>query len=316
MNNTNATLHAPSRESHDFDVCVIGGGMAGLCAAIASARNGARTALVHDRPVLGGNASSEIRMWICGAHGDHNKETGILEEIQLENLFRNPSLNYSIWDSVLYSKAAYQPNLTLFLNCAVTDAAMDGQRIADVTAWELTSQTWRTIKSRLFIDCSGDSILAALTPAEYRVGREASSEFNEDIEPAHADNRTMGNSLLIQLRRTDTPQLFIPPAWAYQFTNAEDLPNRMGRFAGDNFWWIEVGGLHDTIRDAESTRDELMRIVYGVVDYLKNYGPEKELAANWAVEWIGSVPGKRENRRYIGEHTMTQNDIRGGRRIR
>src|SRR5918998_5672241 len=85
------------RETHEFDVCVIGGGMAGMCAALAAARNGAKTALVHDRPVFGGNASSEVRMWICGAHGKHNKETGILEEVQLENLYHNPTRSYSVW---------------------------------------------------------------------------------------------------------------------------------------------------------------------------------------------------------------------------
>ena len=78
LNLKKSLLH---HESHEFDVCVIGGGMAGLCAAIASARNGAKTALIHDRPVFGGNASSEVRMWIGGEQGSHNKETGILEEI-------------------------------------------------------------------------------------------------------------------------------------------------------------------------------------------------------------------------------------------
>lgn len=299
-------------ESHTYDVCVIGGGMSGLCAAIASARNGARTALVHDRPVLGGNASSEVRMHICGANGENKKETGIVEEIQLENQYRNPSLNFSVWDSVLYGKAAYQSNLTQFLNCTCNDAQMEGDRIATITAWQLTSQTWHTISARLFIDCSGDSILAGLTGAEFRVGRESRAEFDEDIAPETGDTRTMGNSLLLQLRRMDEPQLFVPPTWAYRFTRPDDLPNRLGRFAGDNFWWIEVGGLKDTIQDAEETRDELMRIVYGVVDYIKNHGQEKELAENWAVEWIGSLPGKRENRRYVGDHILTQNDIRSG----
>lgn len=301
-----------NRETHSFDVCVIGGGMSGLCAAIASARNGAKTALVQDRPLFGGNASSEIRMHICGAHGRENKETGIIEEIQLENQYRNPSLNYSIWDSVLYGKAQFQPNLTTFLNCSITGAEMDGERIAAVTGWQGVSQTWHAISARLFIDCSGDSILAGLTPAEFRAGREARSEFDEDIEPCASDLKTMGNSLLVQLRKTDEPQLFIPPAWAYRFTEPEDLPNRVGRFGADNFWWIEVGGLKDTIADAEAARDELMRIVYGVVDYFKNHSPEKELSENWAVEWIGALPGKRESRRYLGDHVMTQNDVRDG----
>jgi hypothetical protein len=222
--NAPGTLPTIQRE---FDVCVIGGGMAGLCAAIASARNGARTCLIHDRPVLGGNASSEIRMWICGAHGEHNKEAGILEEIQLENCYRNPSLNYSIWDSVLYGKAFFQPNLTTLLNCSVFAAEMAGGKIASVTGWQLTTQTWHSVRAAQFIDCSGDSILAPLTGATYRTGRESREEFGEDIEPAKADEKTMGNTLLIQVRRTDSPQPFIPPKWACKFTKPEDLPDRV-----------------------------------------------------------------------------------------
>ncbi len=286
--------------------------MAGLCAAIASARHGARTCLIHDRPVLGGNASSEIRMWICGAHGQHNKETGILEEIQLENCYRNAGLNYSIWDSVLYGKAFFQPGLTTLLNTTCTGAEVDGDRIITITCWTLTSQTWHTIHARQYIDCSGDSILAAVTPAESRRGRESRDEFGEDIQPATADDRTMGNSLLIQIRRTDEPQPFIPPRWAYKFTRPQDLPHRISGVKASNFWWMELGGLNDTIRDAESIRHELMRAVYGVWDYIKNHAPQRDEAETWAVEWIGSLPGKRENRRYVGDHVLTQNDVRAG----
>jgi hypothetical protein len=304
-----------NREDHEFDVCVVGGGMAGMCAAIASARNGAKTALVHDRPVLGGNASSEVRMWICGAHGKHNKETGILEEIQLDNLKYNSALNYSLWDSVLWGKTHFQPNLSLFLNASCTTAEMEGTRIASIEAWQGTSQTVHTIKAKTFIDCSGDSILAPLTGAKFRQGREASSEFNEDIEPAQADDKTMGNTLLIQLRRTDETQTFVAPRWAYKFTTAADLPNRINGVNASNFWWLEVGGLNDTISDAEAIRDELMKVTYGVWDYIKNQAPEREKSKNWAVEWIGSLPGKRENRRYVGDHILTQNDVRDGGRF-
>jgi hypothetical protein len=284
--------------------------MAGLCAAIASARNGAKTCLVQDRPVYGGNASSEVRMWVCGAHGKHNKETGLLEEVQLENCYRNSGLNYCVWDSVLYGKAHFQPNLTPLLNTTCVDAEMDGQTIRSIRCWTLTSQTWHTINARLFIDCSGDSILAPLTGAACRRGREAREEFGEDIEPAIADDRTMGNSLLIQLRRTDEPQPFIPPKWAYKFTSPSDLPHRVHGVRAHNFWWIELGGLQDTIGDAESIRDELMRVTYGVWDYLKNHAPQREEASRWAIEWIGSLPGKRENRRYEGDHILTQHDVR------
>lgn len=309
------TIAELNKENHEFDVCVIGGGMAGLCAAIASARNGAKTALIHDRPVLGGNASSEVRMWICGAHGKHAKETGILEEIQLENQWRNPTLNYSMWDSVLWGKAAFQPNLSLFLNASVADAENDGNVITGVRAWQNTSQTWHTIHAKYFVDCSGDSILAALTPAFFRHGRESRGEFDEDIQPHIGDDKTMGNTLLLQLRRTNEEQPYTPPDWAYKFTSPSDLPHRMRGVQAANFWWIEIGGLLDTIKDAEAIRDELHKITYGVWDYIKNYAPEREEAANWAIEWIGSLPGKRENRRFIGDHVLTQNDIRDGGRF-
>ena len=120
---------------HEADLCVVGGGLAGLCAAVSAARHGARVLLMQDRPMLGGNASSEIRMWVCGAHGDNNRETGLLEEISMDNMARNPDKNYSIWDGILYEKARYQPGIELLLNCTCLDAEMAGSSIAAVTGW-------------------------------------------------------------------------------------------------------------------------------------------------------------------------------------
>ncbi len=251
-------------------------------------------------------------MWICGAGGAENKETGILEEIQLENCYRNNAGVYSIWDSVLYEKIAFQPNLRMLLNCSCHGATVSNGAIESVDAWQLTSQTRFTVHARHFIDCSGDSILAPAAGADFRTGREAREEFDEDIQPFVGDDKTMGNSLLIQLRKTDEPQDFIPPRWAYKFTSPEDFPRRMHGINGHNFWWIELGGLNDTIHDAERIRDELMKAAYGVWDYIKNRAPEREKARNWALEWLGSLPGKRENRRFMGPHILTQNDIRSG----
>ena len=300
------------RKRHEADVCVVGGGMAGLCAAVAAARNGARTVIVQDRPMFGGNASSEVRMWVCGAHGKDNKETGILEELQLENLYRNPSLNYSLWDHVLWERARFQPNLELLLNCSVNDARMDGARIAEIHGWQLTTQTWHSVAARHFIDCSGDSILAPLTGAAHRWGRESRHEHGEDIEPEEADHRVMGHSILIQSHKTDEPQPFTPPRWAYKFERPEDLAYRVRGVNPHNFWWLELGGIDDTIRDTERIRDELLKAAYGVWDYIKNRAPEREKAANWAIHWIGMLPGKRENRRYEGDYVLTQHDIEAG----
>ncbi len=293
---------------HQVEFCVVGGGLAGMCAAIAAARHGTSVLLMQDRPVLGGNASSEIRMHICGARGKDNRETGLIEEIVLENRYRNPLRNYSIWDSVLYEKVRFEPNITLLLNCSCNDAVMDGQKIKSITGWQLTTETWHTVEADLFADCSGDSILAPLTGAEVRVGRESRSEFGEGIEPPVADRRTMGMSCLIQARETDRPQSFIPPAWANVYETDADLPHRGHDLLKTNLWWIELGGEQDSIHDTESIRDELLKVAFGVWDHIKNRGAHG--AENWTLDWLGFLPGKRESRRYVGDYIMTQNDVR------
>ncbi len=296
-------------ETHSFDFVVVGGGMAGMIAAIAAARHGANTALIHDRSVLGGNASSEIRMHICGAHGKDNHETGILEEILLENTYRNNLPNYSIWDSVLYGRTQYQENLELFLNCSVNDCTMDGSHIESVRAWQLTTETWHTIKGDNFADCSGDGILAPLSGAEFRIGREARSEFNESIAPVDPDSKTMGMSCLIQAREYDKPQPFISPDWAYEFKTPADMRGRQCNLRKTNFWWMEVGGEQDSIHDTERLREDLVKISFGVWNYIKNHSPEKDQFEHWALDWMGFLPGKRESRRYVGDHMLTQNDV-------
>ncbi len=293
---------------HNVDFCVIGGGMAGLCAAITAARHGLKVALIQDRPVLGGNASSEVRMWPSGAWGENNRETGIIEELLLENYYLNPLSNYHIWDSILYGKVRYQEGITLLLNSSCVDVEMQGTRIQSVKAWQLTTETWHTVSASVFADCSGDSILAVLSGAEFRIGRESREEFNEDIEPVIGDKKTMGISCLIQFRETDSPQQFIPPKWAYVFKSDAALNNRGHRIHETNFWWIELGGVNDSIHDSEQMKDELLKIAFGVWDHIKNHGDHG--AENWALDWIGFLPGKRESRRYIGDHILTQNDVR------
>ncbi len=293
--------------NHKVDFCIVGGGMAGLCAAIAAARHGVRVALMHDRPVLGGNASSEIRMWICGAHGENNRETGILEEIQLENLYRNPSASYSIWDSILYEKVRAEKNIILLLNCSCMEARVENSIIKSVKGWQLTTETWHTVEADYFGDCSGDSILGMLSGAEYRIGRESREEFNESIEPEVQDQKTMGMSCLFQIRETDRPQPFIAPVWAEKYPTDEDLPHREHDKV-TNFWWIELGGEDDSIHDTEELRDQLLKIVFGVWDHMKNYGDHG--VENWVIDWIGFLPGKRESRRCIGDYILNQNDVK------
>ncbi|MFI4911131.1 MAG: FAD-dependent oxidoreductase [Sedimentisphaeraceae bacterium JB056] len=296
---------------HKVEFCVIGGGLSGICAAVSAARRGVKVALIHDRPVLGGNASSEIRMWVCGAVGLNNRETGIVEEILLENRYRNPEYNYSIWDSILYEKVRFEPNIELLLNCTCNDAEMAGDKIKSVKGWQLTTQTWHTVEADLFADCSGDSILAELTGADFSIGRESSDEYGEGFAPDKADEKMMGMSCLLQVRQTDRYQKFVPPSWAYKYGKG-DLDHRdHSLHEAQNFWWIEVGGEgYEAIYDTEKVRDELLKIVFGVWDHIKNCGDHG--AENWALEWVGFLPGKRESRRYLGDYILTQSDINIG----
>lgn len=296
---------------HDVDICVVGGGIGGMFTAIAAARNGAKVALMHDRPVLGGNASSEIRMWISGAGTRVRdlQETGIMEELLLDNMYSNPKRNYSIWDSLLYEKIRFEPNIDLMLNCSCCKAEMDGDHIVSVTGFQLTTYTWHTVRAKIFADCSGDSILVPLTGADFRVGRESKAEFGEEFGLDKADSHTMGMSLLIQARETDHPVKYTPPKWAYTYKTDEEMYNKPHniRAINTNFYWIELGGMGDSIADTEDVRDELLKIAFGAWDHIKNWGDHG--AENWELEWVGFLPGKRESRRYVGDYTLTQNDV-------
>lgn len=301
--------------SHETDLCVVGGGMAGVCAALAAARHGAKVALMHDRPVPGGNASSECRMHICGADR-HNqiknlRETGILEELRLENLYRNPQKSFSIWDTLLYEKLMFQPGLELLLNCSCLEAETDGDRIVSATGWQGTTQTYHKVKAKIFADCSGDAILAPLTGAQFRMGREGAAEYGEKSAPAQADQKTMGMTCMFQAREYPAPAPFKPPAWAYKFENCSELPYGAAdhKWRQMGYWWIELGGENHAIHDTETLRDELLKIVYGVWDHLKNHCPMKDEIANWAIDWVQFLPAKRESRRFTGAHVLTQNDI-------
>lgn len=298
------------------DICIIGGGLAGTFAAIAAARHGAKVVLMQDRPMLGGNSSSEIRMWVSGAGSRvrNLQETGIMEEVLLENMHRNPTRNFSIWDSILYEKVKNEKNIELLLNCACCFAECDGNVIKEITGFQLTTYTWQKVEATTFIDCSGDSILAELVDAEYMVGRESKEKFGEKWGLEKEDKKTMGMSLMIQAHQTDHKCDFIAPDWAYKFTTDEEMkfkPHACLDRIETNFYWIELGGEVDSIHDTEEVRDELIKIAYGVWDHMKNHGDHG--ADNWELDFIGCLPGKRESRRYVGDYILTQQDVEAGK---
>ena len=308
------------RNRIECDFCVVGGGMAGMSAAIAAAREGLKVVLMHERPVLGGNASSEIRMWICGAQGENNRETGLLEEIALENLYRNPSKNYPIWDTVLYDFVKREKNIELLLNCSCMEAETekgnfaDGRdtRILSVTGYQMTTQSFFEVHARFYADCSGDSILAPLCQAEFRLGREDENEQNQDGPFEMKDDITMGMSCLLQGRETTREVPFTAPEFSKKLVE-KDFENRKLdiRKDSENYWYLELGGKQDTIADTEILRDELVSLAVGTWDHIKNSG--KFDAETWDLDFLGFLPGKRESRRMMGEIMITLKDISSGR---
>jgi len=300
-----------------YDVAVIGGGMAGLCAAIAAAREGAQVALIHNRPVLGGNASSEIRMHIVGAdwHASmpNRRETGILEEILLEHKRRNPENSWPLFDSILWEKAAFQKNLTLYLNTHITDADMDGDKIRAVRGIQQTTEKRFTFTADIFVDATGDATIAALAGADAALGRESRDTYGEPHAPEAADHCTMGNSLMMKSRDMGHPVPFIRPFWANVYTE-EDMQHRSHSEISSGYWWIELGGgVERVIEDGEIIRDELLKAVFGVWDHIKNGGDHG--AENYELEWVGFLPGKRESRRVLGDYVLTEPDCGSGARF-
>jgi hypothetical protein len=313
--NPEVKTHLRLQQLH-ADFVVVGGGMAGVCASLAAARNGAKVVLVQDRSVLGGNASSEIKMHIVGAdcHGARpgTRESGLIEELRLEDAVGNAHRSYSQWDILLYEKVKAEPNITLLLDTDCTGCDLDPETgaIRLVRALRNSTEDLFEITASFFADCSGDSRLGLEAGADLRVGRESRDEFGENLAPATADLQTLGSSILLTGRRHETPQPFRSPAWVRKFTK-DDLNHRPIHSFEYGYWWFEWGGQLDTIHDNEIIRHELLRIALGIWDYIKNSGNHPG-SVNWALDWMGAIPGKRESRRLVGPHLLTQSDVQAG----
>lgn len=313
---------------------VVGGGVTGLCAAIASARQGAKTALIQDRPVLGGNASSEIRMHICGASANMSKpdlsEGGIIHELMLENKRVNDSHNYSIWDGVLFSAAKREQNLSLYLNATMHGVNRQGDKVESISCYQMTTESHLEFFADIFVDCTGNGTLGAFAGQPFRTGSEAAAEFGEPHAPSKANKDRMGNTLLFKAANMGRPVKFIPPVDIIHFTeeqlkyrkhtsaipdqiteNATQAEIRMlfdGYCQDYGYWWIEIPGVgDDIIAEYEAIRDQLVAAVYGVWDHIKNGGDHG--ADNYELVWVGMLPGVRESRRMVADYTLNENDV-------
>jgi hypothetical protein len=313
-----ADRRALHEERIEADLVVVGGGLAGVCCAITAARAGLRVALVQDRPVLGGNASSEVRLWILGATshlGNNNRwarEGGVVDEILVENLYRNPEGNPVLLDALLLEWAAREPRLRLLLNTAVfavdkTDAEPD--RIAAVHAYCSQNETRYTLAAPLFCDASGDGVVGYLAGAAFRMGAERPEEFGERFAPPGDYQGKLGHSIFFYSRDTGRPVEFVPPAFALR--DITRIPRHRSLKLSDSgcrLWWLEYGGALDTVHDTEAIKWELWRIAYGVWNHIKNSGEFPE-AQNLTLDWVGVIPGKRESRRFEGDAMLIQQDI-------
>lgn len=297
-----------------YDFVVIGGGMAGIAAAVTASRRGLRTALIQDRPVLGGNASKEVRLWLLGGDGGGNnayfRETGLMEELRLENLYWNPDGEAEPWHVILHTMVMEEKRLDLYLNTVVTELKMDGSRIQSVKGFTLASEIWTTFTAPFFLDSTGDGTIGYLAGVPYSVGQESREEYGESLAPAQYDPGTLGNTIMFLAKDAGHPVEFKRPSWAYRFEE-KDLQHRehTHRQSGIYFWWIEYGGESDTIHENEKIKHELWRIVYGIWDHLKNDPEHRPETRNLELEWVGTIPGKRESRRLAGPHKLTEQDI-------
>ena len=298
------------------DLIVVGGGLSGICAAITAAREGVKVALVQDRPVLGGNASSEVRLWALGATshmGNNNRwarEGGVIDEILVENLYRNPEGNPHLLDALLLDKVVAEGNIRLLLDTSVFQLSKNAEGvIASVTAFCAQNSSVYEISGAVFCDASGDGILGYLSGASFRIGAESPDEFDEAFAPDKEYGELLGHSMYFFSRDAGHPVKFVPPDFALK--DITDIPRYRNFKSGDTgcqLWWLEYGGRLDTVHDSQIIKRELQRVVYGVWNYIKNSGNFPE-AENLTLEWVGSIPGKRESRRFMGDYMLSQKDI-------
>ncbi|MBN2013327.1 FAD-dependent oxidoreductase [candidate division KSB1 bacterium] len=310
--------HIQTESSERFDLVVCGGGLAGVCAAISASRLGLNTALIQDRPVLGGNSSSEIRVSLAGAANGNPwaRETGIIEELTLTERYNNftarrESQINDVWDLVLYDACRREENLTLYLDTSIRRVKAEKGRVSSVFASQLASERELEIKGDLFVDATGDGTIAFLAGAEYRIGREGKDEFGEMWAPDKPDMGIMGSTIYFAVKDVGKPVHFNPPPWAEKYPADSVVMKTRFHHRIPGHWWIEVGFPFHTIHDNEKIRAELMRHVMGVWDHLKNQ--DDHGFANYALDWIGKIPGKRESRRIIGDYILTGNDMMHGR---
>ena len=291
-------------EQYSYDVIVTGGGIAGMCAAAAASRLGCKVALINDRPVLGGNNSSEVRVHLGGNIGvGPNSGLGrmIREFGHSKEGNAKPAANYEDEKKELF--IANEKNITLYANYRAISVKPDGNRIESVIIKHIENGKEVELKAPLFSDCTGDGTIGYLAGADYNMGRESRTEYGEELAPIQPDKMTMGSSVQWYSADKGKPTRFPIFSYGLQFNEKNCEKVTMGE------WKWETGMNFNQIDDFERIRDYGLMVIYSNWSFLKNELKDNKKYKNRALDWVAYIAGKRESRRLLGDYILKQDDI-------
>ena len=287
-----------------FDLLVAGGGIAGISAAVSAARMGLKVALIQNRPVLGGNNSSEIRVWRSGkTQRGRYPELGKLVNSLGPDKAENMKEGGSFGDSTKEILVSSEKNIILFLNYHIYEAITEGDRIVSVLAKHIENSSELRFEASLFADCTGDANLGYLAGAEILEGSELQSQTGESKAPVSDTSQVLGASLFWWCKNTGDTVAFPECSWALQFSEESCQHALQGS------WNWESGFSKNMISDLEEIRDNQLRAIFGNWDFQKNRSVRKDEYADYEIAELGYIIGKRESRRLVGDLVITQHDL-------
>lgn len=287
-----------------YDMVVVGGGIAGMCAAVAAARNGMNVALVNDRPVLGGNNSAEVRVHL-GGHAEIGPNKGLGRMIREFGHSRagnaKPAEYYE--DEKKQAFIESEKGVTLYPCYRAVGVTMDGNRVKSVKLTHTENADEVVLYAPLFSDCTGDGTIGYLAGADFTMGREARSQYNEPLAPETADEMTMGASIQWYTKKDEKPVKFPEFRYGPVFNDSTCERVTMGE------WKWETGMNRNQITEAERVRDYGLLVIFSNWSYLKNHASDNAKFRNRSLDWAGYISGKRESRRLLGDYVLKQDDI-------
>ena len=308
-------LSATPEDAGKFDFVVVGGGMAGTAAAVSAARLGIKVALIQNRPILGGNSSSEVRVFPGGrtmlgpnpglGAVEHELDPGGGQQLKIVDGSRNARDAEFYADQKKIYVVESEKNIKLFLNTHALKVEVVGKRIAAVIARDVRTGKDLRFSAPLFADCTGDATIGYLAGADFRVGREGKDETGESLAPEKGDKQVMGTSYMWYAEDAKAPAPFPVTPWALEFNERTAMRGSKGD------WDWEVGMRQDQVAEAEAIRDHTYRAIYGNWSFLKNHAENRGIYEKERLSWVAYVAGKRESRRLMGDVVLKEQDMLG-----